>query len=85
MAKSPSFWVKSVTVVKRYTRIGDISVPVSIESLADVKMFGQSTFTMRYRYTEVNGRSVAHTIASARSFEPSREILALYATLRDEQ
>ncbi len=85
MAKSPSFWVKSVTVVKRYARIGGVSVPVSIESLADVKMIGQSTFSMRYRYTEVNGHSVAHTIAANPSFGPSREILALYAAFRDEQ
>lgn len=85
LAKSPSFWVKSVTIVKRYARIGGVSVPVSIESLADVKIFGQSTFSMRYRYTEINGRSVAHTIAAAPGFGPSHEILALHATVRDEQ
>lgn len=79
MAKSPSFWVKSVTVVKRYGRFGGVALPVVIESLADLKMFGKSSFTMRYIYREVNGRSVAHAAAASPSFGPSPEILAVYA------
>lgn len=79
LAKSPSFWVKSVTVVKRYGTFAGVALPTTVESLADVKMFGQSTFTMRYRYSEVNGRSIPGTIASAPSFGPSAEILAVYA------
>lgn len=80
MAKSPSFWVKSVTVVKRYGRFSGVALPVVIESLADIKMFGKSSFTMRYTYREVNGRSVSHAAAAASpSFGPSPEILAVYA------
>lgn len=58
LAKSPSFWVKSVTIVKRFGRFAGIALPTTIESIADVKLFGPSTFAMRYRYSEVNGRSV---------------------------
>lgn len=78
LAKSPSFWVKSVTVVKQYGRFGGIALPTSIESLADLKMFGRASFTMRYRYSEVNGRSVSHAVASAPLVGPSAEILALH-------
>ena len=82
LAKSPSFWVKSVTVVKRYARVGGVALPVLIESLADVRLFGKSSFSMRYTYTTVNGRSVVHTAArTPASFGPSREILALHAQL----
>jgi hypothetical protein len=79
LAKSPSFWVKSVAIVKRYGRLAGVALPTAIESLADVRMFGQSTLTMRYRYSEVNGRTIPDTLASAPSFGPSAEILAIYA------
>ena len=85
LVKSPSFWVRSVTVVKRYARVGGVSLPVSIESLADVRMVGQSSFSMRYRYTEVNGHSVAHTASTAPSFGPSPQIRALHAALTEGQ
>ena len=81
LAKSPSFWVKSVTVVKRYGRFAGVSLPTTIESLADLKLFGQASFTMRYEYSEVNGRPVSNVLASSnRSFGPSAEILALHAS-----
>jgi hypothetical protein len=84
MAKSPSFWVRSVTIVTRYERIAGVALPMSVESLADVKMVGQSSFTMRYRYTEVNGRRVSHPAASVPSFGPSAELLALHARKSNE-
>lgn len=58
LAKSPSFWVKSVSIIKRFGRIGGVSLPTTIDSTADVKLVGQSTFSMRYHYHEVNGRQV---------------------------
>ena len=64
MAKSPSFWVKSVRVVKRYGRFAGVALPTTVESTADIKMFGESKFTMRYRYSEVNGRAISHSMAS---------------------
>jgi hypothetical protein len=85
LAKSPSFWVRSVTIMKRYTRVGGVSLPVVIESLADVKMFGKSSFSMRYHYSAVNGRSVGHTASSAPAFGPSPQLLALHAQLTEGQ
>lgn len=80
MAKSPSFWVKSVTVVKRYGRFAGIALPTTIESLAELKLFGRSSFTMRYRYLEVDGHSVSHALTQAPLRGPSPEILALHAS-----
>ena len=56
LAKSPSFWVKSVRVVKRYGRFAGVALPTVVESHADLKLFGKSTFTMRYQYLEINGQ-----------------------------
>ena len=81
LAKSPSFWVKSVTVVKQYELIEGVSLPTTLESIADVKLVGQSSFSMRYRYREVNGQSVFSAQERSThdlSFAPSREILALF-------
>ena len=80
LAKSPSFWVKSVAIVKQYELIEGVSLPTAIESIADVKIVGQSGFSMRYRYHEVNGQSVPSPRRSTHehSFNPSREILALF-------
>jgi hypothetical protein len=64
MAQSPSFWIKSVRVVKRYGRFAGVALPTTIESTADLKMFGESKFTMRYQYSEVNGRAISHSMAS---------------------
>lgn len=58
LAKSPSFWVKSVRVVKQYGRFAGVALPTVVESTAELKLFGQSRFTMRYDYREVNGRSI---------------------------
>ena len=72
LVKSPSFWVRSVTVVKKFARIGGVSLPVAIESLADVKMVGKSSFSMRYTYSAVNGRSVGHTASAAPGLDRRR-------------
>jgi hypothetical protein len=79
LAKSPSFWIKSVTVVKRFTRVGGVSLPVIVESLADVRMVGRSSFAMHYSYTAVNGRPVGRVASATPSFGPSPELLALHA------
>jgi hypothetical protein len=64
MAQSPSFWVKSVRVLKRYGRFAGVALPTTVESTADLKLFGESKFTMRYQYSEVNGRAISHSMAS---------------------
>ena len=83
MAKSPSFWVRSVTVVKHYRRFAGVALPITIESLADVKIFGKASFSMRYQYSEVNGRALQAVADATPSFGPSREILALHASLSE--
>lgn len=57
-AKSPSFWVKNVDMVRSYERILGTVVPVSLESTAHVRILGSSTFRMTYRYAEIDGRPV---------------------------
>lgn len=66
LAKSPSFWVKRVHVVKRFTRLAGLTVPTSVESVADVKLVGQATLSMEYRYQEINGRPI-NVVARATS------------------
>ena len=58
LSKSPSFWVKWVKVTRRYTQVGGSVMPVALESVADVKIAGQSTFAMTYEYQMVNGQKV---------------------------
>ena len=58
LAKSPSFWTRRVHLVRRYTRIDDVRVPLGVDSTAQVVMAGESSFTMRYDYASINGRTV---------------------------
>lgn len=59
LAERPSFWTRRVQITRRYARIAGVHVPVAMESNADVRIVGSSTFAMSYRYTEINGRTVA--------------------------
>lgn len=76
LAKSPSFWVRSVTIVRCYERFAGVALPISLESTADVRLVGRSSFAMRYDYREVNGERIPHSIAAALSFRSSADILA---------
>jgi hypothetical protein len=58
LAKNPSFWVRNVEIVRRYERIGGAIVPVSLDSEADLRLFGHATFQMTYAYSEIGGRSL---------------------------
>jgi hypothetical protein len=82
LAKSPSFWVRSVTVIRRFGSIDGVTLPVSVESLADVRMVGSSAFSMEYEYTAVNGRPVADVTRVAAG--PSSQLLALHAALKGD-
>ena len=57
LAKSPSFWTRSVDVVRHYARRAGTPVPVEVRSLADVKFAGPSEFVMSYEYESVNGQA----------------------------
>ena len=63
-AKSPSFWVKNVDIVRSYERILGTVVPVSLESTAQVRLLGRATFRMTYSYVEVDGRPVAPRLST---------------------
>jgi hypothetical protein len=58
LAKSPSFWVKNVDIVRSYERIAGSDLPVALESKADVRFFGPATLRMTYVYSEVDGHPV---------------------------
>jgi hypothetical protein len=58
LAKSPSFWVKTVDIVRTYERIEGAVMPVALETTAQVRMFGTATLKMTYQYSEIDGRPV---------------------------
>jgi len=60
-AKMPSVWTRQVNVVCEYARINGVRVTIGIQSNADVRLVGDSTFAMNYEYTMVNGGPVAPT------------------------
>ena len=56
LVKSPSFWTRSVDVVRRYERRAGQLVPVEVRSVADIKIVGVTEFVMSYAYESVNGQ-----------------------------
>lgn len=59
LSKTPSFWTRSVEVVKRYARVGGIRVPVVTEYKGNMRIAGRSAFRMTYEYQMINGREIA--------------------------
>jgi len=60
LAKSPSFWTRHVEIVRWYRRIAGFRVPTSLESVANVRVAGVSTFRMSYEYESINGQRVGN-------------------------
>ena len=58
LSKSPSIWVRWVDVSRSYAPIAGAMMPVGIESTADVRIAGMSTFSMTYDYNMVDGQAV---------------------------
>jgi hypothetical protein len=58
LAKSPSFWIKNVDIVRTYERVHGAVVPVSLESKAQVRFLGEATLRMTYAYSEIDRRAV---------------------------
>lgn len=58
LSKSPSMWVRWVDVSRSYAPIAGAMMPVAIESTADVRIAGMSTFSMTYDYHMVDGQAV---------------------------
>ncbi len=59
LSKRPSFWTRHVHIVREYERVGGVHVPVSMTSTADVLIVGQSSFSMDYKYAEINGKPIS--------------------------
>src|SRR5262245_20677704 len=60
LAKNPSFWTKRVDIIRSYGRVAGVRVPLSVQSVAQVRIAGPSAMTMTYRYEMVNGIEVVH-------------------------
>ena len=65
LAKNPSFWVNSVQILKVYKRINDVVLPVTLETNAQLKLFGPATLRMTYAYSEIDG----HRVVAGNSIE----------------
>jgi hypothetical protein len=59
LSKRPSFWTRRVRITREYERVGGVHVPVSMKSTADVLIVGTSSFSMDYRYSEINGKPIS--------------------------
>lgn len=58
LAKTPSFWTRQVHITRWYKRLAGIRMPVALESVANVRIAGESTFRMTYQYECVNGSKI---------------------------
>lgn len=61
LAKSPSFWIKNVDIVRSYETIDGAVMPVALKTTAQVRFLGDATLHMTYAYQEINGHSVTST------------------------
>lgn len=60
LAKNPSFWTTRVEIRRTYARVAGVRLLVTIESVANVRVWGRSTFRMTYEYFAVNEHRLAH-------------------------
>jgi hypothetical protein len=65
LSKAPSFWTRRVQITRWYRRFAGVRMPTVLESVANVRIAGTSTFRMIYEYESVNGETVGvpHTRA----------------------
>jgi hypothetical protein len=59
MVRNPSFWTTRVEVSRTYARFGGVRLPVTLESTANVRMAGRSSFVMTYEYLTANDVALA--------------------------
>jgi len=60
LSKTPSFWTRRVEIVRWYQRIAGFRMPTALESVANVRVAGISTFRMTYEYESINGQRVGN-------------------------
>ncbi|HJZ75755.1 MAG TPA: hypothetical protein VKE51_28675 [Vicinamibacterales bacterium] len=58
LAKPPSFWTRRVRIVREFQRFAGVRLPVSLDAVANLRWFGQSTFHAAYEYETVNAERV---------------------------
>lgn len=58
LIKPPSFWTRRVNIVRWYRRVAGVRMPVALETVASVRLVGESTFRVTYEYETVNGQRV---------------------------
>jgi len=58
LSKAPSFWTRRVDIVRWFRRVAGFRMPVAVDSVANVRIVGRSTFRMTYDYESVNGQRV---------------------------
>ena len=58
LSKAPSFWTRRVQITRWYHRFAGVRMPTALESVANVRIAGTSTFRMTYQYESVNGEKV---------------------------
>lgn len=58
LVKNPSFWVTRVNVVRSYRRINGVTMPVSLDTTAQLRLLGSSALRMTYCYSQVDERAV---------------------------
>jgi hypothetical protein len=81
LIKAPSFWTRRVDVVRWYRRFAGIRMPVVLESVADVRIAGESTFRVTYDYEFVNSQRVgspqpllAYASVAVLTFQPPERL-----------
>jgi hypothetical protein len=60
LAKNPSFWVSRVNLVRTYRRLNGVLMPVSLDTTAQLRLFGSSALHMTYRYARIDERDVVN-------------------------
>jgi hypothetical protein len=55
LSKAPSFWTRRVQITRWFHRFAGVRMPTALESVANVRIAGTSTFRMTYEYESVNG------------------------------
>ncbi len=58
LAKPPSFWTRRVRIVRQFQRLAGVRLPISLDAVANLRFFGQSTFRAVYEYETVNAERV---------------------------
>lgn len=67
LAKSPSFFVRKVQLIRDYAKIGDFWLPQQDQSISQLLVFGKSTMTVSYYDYEIQTRGPVIALNSSTS------------------